>query len=272
MTYSVIGSGYLANRIKEQLPNVELFGRERIDHISISHETIIVAAPTGNRLCVNANPEKDFNDCQHIINMLVNLKYQNLIYLSTVDVYHARKSINDNLHDRSPTHGYGANRYYLETQISRLPNSYIARLPSLCHSTIKKNILYDLLHNQWLDSISLQSTIQWYPITNLGNDLTKILNHGLKKVNLTSAPILNHSIITKFCPWLLDKLGKNNVPSVCYDIKTGHTNTGYWIDDDLIWNNFADFFRSIDKRRLVLYNMFLGDHNGYQNLQRRTKG
>lgn len=251
MNYSVIGQGFLAQRLKEQLHNVTLFGRETLTNIPTYQDIVIVAAPTGNRLQVNNDHQKDSRDCVAILEQVKKIRYQNLIYLSTVDVYASRTSLDDALDDVVPESYYGRNRFLLEKELKSLPSCHVIRLPSLCHPTIKKNILYDLSHKRWLESISISSNIQWYPVARLGEDINRIIELGISQINLVSRPISNHSLIQYFCPELIDIVIENKVTDIQYDIKTVHRDSGYWIDDKEIWQRFADFFDNHRQQKLT---------------------
>jgi hypothetical protein len=227
MTYSIIGSGIVGQALYKQAGGSLLFTRET-SPVQHNHNVLVVAAPTGNRLVVNHAPEKDLEDCHRIIELVSQCCYNQLIYISTVDVYKTHNS------------SYGNNRQYLENSLAKLSNSYIIRLPSLIDQSVNKNILYDLKTMQWLDKICLDSDIQWYPLKRLDNDIKNTINNNVRYQNLCSNPISNRSIVQKFFPKLIEQLESNRLTPVHYNIK--NTDQSYAIPLEEIWQSFEEFF------------------------------
>jgi hypothetical protein len=218
--YSIIGTGIIGQELHRQAPDSVLLGRDSI--VPMEHDVLVVAAPTGNRLVVNNDPEKDLADCERVIKLVKQCQYNHLVHISTVDVYR--------------THSYGSNRHYLENALAKLPNSHVVRLPSLIGKSVNKNILYDLKNNLWLDKICLNSYSQWYPLTRLKNDIENTIQCQITYQNLFSQPIGNYEIVQKFFPNLIEQLATNQLTPVNYDIKT------YTIPLEEIWQSFDQFF------------------------------
>ena len=64
--------------------------------------------------------------------------------------------------------------------------------------SIKKNILYDLKHNQYVQNINLSSELQWYPLSCLEQHINMVVNNGIRDITLVSEPISNKTIVEKF--------------------------------------------------------------------------
>ena len=240
MKYSIIGAGIVGQALHKQAPNSSLFARN--DIISKENDVLVVAAPTGNRIVVNNDPKKDLEDCNRIIELINQCQYNQLVYISTVDVYKTHNS------------SYGNNRQYLENTLAKLPNSYIVRLPSLIDQSVNKNILHDLKTKLWLDKICLDSTIQWYPLKRLNRDIEHLINNNIKYQNLCSKPICNREIVQKFFPELIEQLDNNQLIPAHYNIEP-HT-----IPSKEIWQSFEEFF--IDHCVNLVYNKTInGDLN-----------
>lgn len=241
MKYSIIGHGTIGTVLSNQLDQCTIYDRQGFStFLNFNHNIVIVAAPSSNRLWVNTNPETDLLDCQKIVNTLAKATYRHLIYISTVDIYPTKFSTN-NRPDACPNSGYGHNRWKLESQLANLPNSKIIRLPSLCHHSIKKNILFDLKHQQWLDKISLESEIQWYPLDRLGLDIQEFINSNNIFENFVSPPINNKDIVKKFSPNLLTELENNqNITHYKYDIRS--SDSSYLVSLDTIWKKMSEYF------------------------------
>lgn len=230
--YSIIGPGFVGQLISSQLHVNNSYTRINLDSLpNLSHDTIILAAPTGNRIVVNLDPQRDRDDCAGIVDTLKRTQFNRIVYISTVDVF---------LESR-----YGQNRLWLEQQIRQFPNHTILRLPSLCDPSIKKNVLFDLANRQWLDKVSLDSTIQWYPTNRLAQDITYAIDNNITELNLVSAPVCNRDIVSKFTPDLLEQLEKNTATAVYYDVKS--SNGQYWIDTQLMWEELGSSFKKIQQ-------------------------
>lgn len=168
------------------------FNKNNVNTITkYSFDLIICAAPTGNRIEVQKNSVNDLEMILFLIDHLRKTEIKKFVLISTIDTL-AR-----------PNTRYGMNRKILECWIkNNLTNYCIIRLPTLIHPNIKKNILYDLKHQQWLEKINLQAINQYYDLTRLHKDIDYALQNNIKELNLFSEPISNQEIKDKFFPRL----------------------------------------------------------------------
>lgn len=96
---------------------------------------------------------------------------------------------------------YGQHRKLLEDFIkAHYKDYYIFRLCSLIHKDIQKNVLYDLTHNLYLDKINRLQYNQWYVLSRLRLDITRMIKDNIREANFVSEPISNEEIINKFYP------------------------------------------------------------------------
>ena len=242
MKYSIIGPGLVGNALHKQLPRAVVYDRNTSCNLpQQALDVLIVTAPTGNRISVNQNPTKDLIDCQQLVDLIQHCNYNQLIYISTVDVYANKTSANADPDLQQPTASYGNNRWFLEHAMSHLPNIHVTRLPSLIDLSMNKNILYDLKEQVWLDKICLDSCIQWYPLKQLGTDIVHSVDQKIKYQNLCSPPICNRDIVQKFFPKLISKLDQNIVTPVTYNIKNHDQN--YTVPLNHVWQSFKEYFQ-----------------------------
>jgi len=221
--YSIIGQGLIGKFLANSINGSRIYTRDNLDQFSQdTHDVVIIAAPTGNRLVVNTDPEVDIKDYQQIIDIISCAQYKTFIYISTIDVYR--------------DHNYGNNRRYLENALSQLPGSHIIRLPSLIDVSLNKNILYDLKNRIWLDKVSLDSEVQWYPLKRLSADIDRVVEQDVKYQNLFSPPVCNQDIVTRFFPELIEQLKTNQLVAIKYDFQP------YAISTEEIWQSFEEFF------------------------------
>ena len=195
----IVGStGLIGNYLKTVVPYTHMFNSININEIvNYKFDTVYVSAPTSNRLQANASPENDLENIKNLFNSIKDTSIDSVVLISTVDTV---------LRNHLP---YGKNRNILEQLISNKFNTHIIRLSSLIHSTITKNLLFDLKHQQYLNNINLNAEIQWYDLNNLHKDISYVIEHNLKEYNLVSEPISNWEIVNKFFPNL--SLASNTV-------------------------------------------------------------
>jgi hypothetical protein len=188
----IVGSnGLIGSYLKTVVPYTHLFNSNNVNEIvDYKFDIVYISAPSSNRLQANADPENDLENIQNLFNSIKNTSINSVILISTVDTV---------LRNHLP---YGKNRRLLEHLISNRFNTHIIRLSSLIHSTITKNPLFDLKHQQYLNNINLNAEIQWYDLNNLNKDISYVVNHNVKEYNLVSEPISNGEIVNKFFPTL----------------------------------------------------------------------
>lgn len=166
---------------------------------------IIIAAPSGNRRKAEQYPQADLENINTLIKELNLTHIETIVLISSIDTI-----AYNNTH-------YGNNRKLLETFIKeKFTNSYIIRLCTLIAPTIKKNVLYDLKHKQFLDSINPESVLQWYPLDSLENDINRVIDNKIHDTTLVSVPIQNKEIIDRFFPKF--PICIVSPPPVCYSI------------------------------------------------------
>jgi hypothetical protein len=123
------------------------------------------------------------------------------VLISTVDV------ITD------PTSLYGQNRLLLENFIKTNFDHVILRLCTFIGQHIKKNMLFDLKHNVYINQIDMGAKIQWCIL----DDLPRLIKNSLinSQINVVSVPIENQEISDEFFPSVQLSKQSNNK---CYNI------------------------------------------------------
>jgi len=84
---------------------------------------------------------------------------------------------------------YGTNRYFLEQFCRENFNTTIVRLPGLFGPGLKKNVIYDLLHDNNIDRIHKDGVYQYYNLANIWRDIQVAVDNSLPLVNLATPPI-----------------------------------------------------------------------------------
>ena len=208
----LIGShGLFGNEICKFYTPVHVYNSDNIHELAQEQfDTVICAAPSANRRIAQHNSQCDSDSIDQIIAALSAQRIQRLVLIGTIDavVY--------------PDTVYGRNRLRLETFVKQeFEHHYVLRFGNIVGANIKKNVLFDLKHDQFLDSINLDSVTQWYPLDRLQTDIEYALSHSSYEQTLVSDPIQVKEIVERFFPEKLTHVGTNpgaisnyNLPSV----------------------------------------------------------
>jgi len=180
---------------------------------------------------VNKNPTGDFEDMLNIINLIKDKKFSKVILISTIDVYsNTQLKSNENTTPIIRDLSYGNNRYLFEVLIKefiKTDDLKIFRLPALFNKKIKKNILFDLINGNNVESINSNSSYQWYNLNKLSNDIVEYSKLYPNDIifNLFPEPIDSSEIIKLF-PSLIDKVSflENKI---VYDYTTKFSKNDY---------------------------------------------
>lgn len=172
---------------------------------------------------VNQNLLQDLENINSIIHTVSKTKYSKVTLISTIDVYidsplDVDESYGPNVHKLS----YGSNRYLFELlarEYIKTESLKVFRLPALFNTLIKKNILFDLIHNNNIEEINRNSIYQWYNLDNLGLDIKRLSEEYPKETlyNLFTEPIHTEDLL-EFFPEHCKKVQKKN--KVVYNYRT----------------------------------------------------
>jgi hypothetical protein len=194
------------------------------DSLSIDH--LVLCCLPATKWKINQDPLKDLENIFAIIDELSNVYAERITLISTIDIYgHQCSFMDETTIPPLGSPSYGSNRLLFE-ELAQLRLWYgslqIIRLPALFHPLIKKNILFDLIHDHQVEKINLNSCYQWYPLQRLWQDLEQCPHNG--PTNLFPAPIETEAILQAFFPEAQCQHGER----VEYNHFTMRTESGYW--------------------------------------------
>jgi hypothetical protein len=178
---------------------------------------------------VNQALDRDIRNIEHITDIISKKRYSKVVLISTIDVYcESPLKYNEDYVPQIKSLNYGSNRYLFELFVRsfvKFDDLKIFRLPALYNKHIKKNILFDLLNNNNVDKININSSYQWYNLNNLWNDIKKYSAEYPKETifNLFPEPIETKDIVAMFPEYNLTLFGNR----VQYDYTTKLTDSGY---------------------------------------------
>ena len=211
----------------------------------------------------NKNPDEDFDVLHKIRSILETIKVKKIILISTIDVYEYVDSQETEDYDCDfiNNHAYGRNRYLFESFVKQnFGNYFIIRLPALFGKGLKKNVIYDLIHNNQIGNIERNTKFQWYDLNWLKNDIDIAINHNIRICNLFTEPLETLEIIKLF-DYPLDTYKTES--TMTYNLKTKYSDTfnsnisGYIRDKNTVLTSIQEYldYNKIDKTNLVVSNI-----------------
>lgn len=198
----LIGSrGTIGRTLLDQTEFDKHYNSDNIELMRGGHYDLVVcAAPSGSRLLINRDSKADIASVEQLESVLSTCTINKLILCSTVDAINA------------PNTPYGANRLRLEKFLSNNFDTSIFRLSSLIGKHIKKNCLYDMAHNVYIEKINPMLVIQWYPLDRLWQDIEA--NWNSKEINLVSEPIKTQEIADCFFDFVFPSYPESDYPDL----------------------------------------------------------
>jgi dTDP-4-dehydrorhamnose reductase len=154
-------------------------------------DLVVCAAAPAQKWVANREPDADRANLERLIRHLGTVRCGRFVLISTVDVFKQPVGVDEDTPvDERGLNPYGLHRRRLETFVAeRFSNHLIVRLPGLVGPGLRKNVVFDLLHDNNLDAVDSRGVYQFYPMVNLWYDIGIALGAGLALVHLTAAPI-----------------------------------------------------------------------------------
>lgn len=248
MKKALIGySGFVGSNINSQSKFTHFYNSQNIAEIrGEDFDLLVCAGVRAEKWRANQNPEEDFKAIEQLIENLKGIKVKRFVLISTVDVYPNPEGVNENskivLEKSAP---YGKNRFYFENFVRKsFPKTTIVRLPGLFGKGIKKNLIFDIIHNNQLNLFHPESRFQFYNLDYIWKDISVALKNSLSLVNFSTEPTSVKEIFKVVLDQTFDN--KPEKPPVNYDVKTifeklYNGKNGYIYQKDQILNELKDF-------------------------------
>jgi nucleoside-diphosphate-sugar epimerase len=214
-------TGFVGSNLLKQTTFDELYNSKNINEIKgKKFDYLICAGAPAVKWKANKFPDEDLANIQSLMSNLKEIECNEFILISTVDVYPdptgATENTEINLEVLQP---YGKHRLMLEQFVlEQYPKVTIVRLPGLFGPGLKKNIIYDFIHNNCIDMINSENVFQFYNLERLYMDIKTVRKNGISLVNFATEPVSVKEVAAYAFDLEFSQTTENG--PVYYDMKT----------------------------------------------------
>ncbi len=248
MKTALIGyTGFVGGVLHQALQPDHLFRSTNIDEIrGQSFDHIICAGVQAMKWWANLHPEEDRAGINRLLEPLAEAKAERFTLISSIDVYPSPRGVDEStVIDRTGHHAYGLHRLEVEDRIRELfPRVAILRLPGLFGPGLKKNVIFDLIHDNGLDKVHPDGVFQYYDTRRLAADIETVWSNGIELLNVSSEPLGTSEIRDHFFPG--KELGGQGPAPASYDMRSLHAphwggNGGYLYSRERMLGDLGDW-------------------------------
>lgn len=184
-------TGFVGSNLLRQRSFDACFNSSNIDSIAgRSFDLVVCAGAPAEKWKANADPERDSDVVERLTRALEHVNARKLVLISTVDVFLDPRGVDeDSPVPMTGLHAYGRHRRRLEQIVASRFETHIVRLVGLFGPGLKKNVIYDLLHENQVDHINARSVFQFYDLRRLWRDIAAAIDNELPLVHLPTEPV-----------------------------------------------------------------------------------
>lgn len=234
-------TGFVGSNLTAQHTFTDCYNSKNIADIKgKEYDLVVCSGVQAKKWWANQNPSEDWAGIESLLKHLDGVKTKQFVVISSVDVYPITTNVDERFDcHAADNHAYGKHRLRFEDEIKkRFTDVFIFRLSGLFGAGLKKNIIYDLMHDNCLEMINPNSAFQWYDLAGLWQDINDFTYKNIKLVNLVNEPLKSSAIIDLFAN---KKVGDTPSPQAKYNIKTIHTPSGYLKDKGAVLADIKRF-------------------------------
>lgn len=197
MRSAIIGyTGFVGSNLDKQHKFDDKYNSSNIGDIGDKEYDLVVSAANRAEMWrINQEPDKDLAEINDFIGHIKKAKIGKLVLISTVGIYkNPNGADEDTPIDTDGLSPYGANRYYLEQFCQDNFDTTVVRLPGLFGDGLKKNVIYDLIHDNNVDKIHKGGVYQYYNLDNIWRDINIALENNIKVINFATPPVSTQEV------------------------------------------------------------------------------
>lgn len=193
MPDALIGhTGFVGGNLAAQHPFAAWFNSKNVEAVRGQRfDTLVVSAMPAAKWIANRDPAGDRATLDRLWGCVSACRAETVVIVSTVDVYPVPGNVDeDTLIFPMYQQPYGRHRLELEQRAAaHFPRVLSVRLPGLYGPGLKKNAVYDLLHDNETHKVPAAGVFQFYNLNRLWRDINAALAAGLSVVNFATEPV-----------------------------------------------------------------------------------
>jgi len=224
MSTALIGySGFVGSNLLARRSYASMYRSSNIETIrGQAFEHIVCAGVQAMKWWANLHPDEDRAGIRRLLEPLAAASAKRFTLISTIDVYPVPREVDEeSAIERLGHHAYGLHRLELEDWIrDRYPEVLILRLPGLFGPGLKKNVIFDLLHDNGLEKVHPGGVFQYYDLRRLADDIDRAWELGLSTLNVSTEPLGTGEIRERFFP--AREIGGTGPAPAGYDMHSKH--------------------------------------------------
>jgi nucleoside-diphosphate-sugar epimerase len=224
MKKALIGyTGFVGATLDHELRPSHRYRSKNIDEIrGQAFDDVICAGVQAMKWWANLHPDEDWAGIKRLLDALAQVEAKRFTLISTIDVYPQPRMVDeDSVIDRAGHHAYGLHRLMVEDWIlEHFPHVAILRLPGLFGPGLKKNVIYDMMHDNGLEKIHPEGSFQYYDTRLLPADIERCWQNHIGILNIATEPITTREIRDQFFKGKV--LGGTGPAPAAYDMRSIH--------------------------------------------------
>ncbi len=227
MPDALIGhTGFVGGNLAAQHRFHACFNSKNIEAIRGQRfEVLVISAMPAAMWIANRDPAVDLAVLDQIWSCISTCRADTVVVMSTVAVYPEAVGVDeDSRINPAAQTAYGRHRLMLEERVAgHFPRVLVVRLPGLYGDGLKKNAIYDLLHDHETHKIPAAATYQFYNLARVWRDIHTALDAGLSLVNFATEPVSVREVAREAFGKEFDN-DPGTIPAR-YDMRTRHAAT-----------------------------------------------
>jgi nucleoside-diphosphate-sugar epimerase len=240
-------SGFVGGNLAGQRHFDELFRSSNIRDIrGREFDLLVCSGLPAAKWIANREPDADLANTNSLLDCLRTVRAERVVVISTVDVYPTPRNVDeDSPIDSTAQQPYGRHRRMFEVAMrEKFPSTLVVRLPGLFGKALRKNAIFDFLHDNETHKIHCDAVFQFYSLDNLWHDIERALATGQPVINFATGPIRVGDMTRHAFGFEFDNR-TDGVPA-CYDMRTRFDrelggSSGYLYSRDQVLAQLKDF-------------------------------
>ena len=153
-------------------------------------DMVYCAGAPAEKWRANREPDADLAAIARLTGAMEQCRAGRVVLVSTIDVYPVPDGVDESTAiDDGRAEPYGRHRHALERfMVDRWPTT-VVRLPAVFGSGLKKNAVYDLLHDHRVEHLDPRAIYQFYDLQSLSADIDDAVAAGINLINLVPEPL-----------------------------------------------------------------------------------